>query len=81
MQIYVRPEGYLSQYIEMKKPPEEDGWLMVKVESGWVEAILEACGIPADEVCFLVRNGEAMHWDDPVQEGDRIALIPPIEGG
>lgn len=76
MTIYLRAFSHLAQWNEGTQD-----WVKVETNETNLKAILQARDFPLDEVCFIVKNGEFMDWDDVVVEGDRIELIPPIEGG
>lgn len=43
--------------------------------------ILEHLGIPAEEVSILLINGFHKKPEDPVKDGDILALFPPVGGG
>ncbi|EGL83342.1 thiamineS protein [Caldalkalibacillus thermarum TA2.A1] len=82
MHIYLRAYGHLEHYLQQGEYAGDDQqWVKLKTDSLSIKSIIRSLGIPDQEVCFLVRNGEFMDWDEQVQEGDRIELIPPIEGG
>lgn len=44
-------------------------------------AILDALGIPRQEVAILLVNGLHSKPETPVAEGDVVALFPPVGGG
>jgi sulfur carrier protein ThiS len=75
MKVYLRVYGHLERYNQSLD------WIDVETCQKSMRGFLEERGIPTDEVCFLVKNGEFMEWEDPIEEGDRIELVPPIEGG
>jgi sulfur carrier protein ThiS len=76
MKVYLRVYGHLEHYNDQSL-----NWNKIDTDSRRVRDLLKERGIPLDEVCFLVKNDEFMDWEDPINEGDRIELIPPIEGG
>lgn len=43
--------------------------------------ILKHLGIPAEEVSILLINGFHKGAEDPVKDGDILALFPPVGGG
>ena len=43
--------------------------------------ILSLLDIPAEEVSILLRNGFHRKPESPVQDGDIVALFPPVGGG
>ncbi|MCR5088308.1 MAG: MoaD/ThiS family protein [Oscillospiraceae bacterium] len=43
--------------------------------------ILRRFGIPAEEVAILLINGFHSKPEDPVRDGDVVALFPPVGGG
>ena len=45
------------------------------------EDILKNLGIPAEEVSILLINGFHRKPESPVQDGDIVALFPPVGGG
>lgn len=43
--------------------------------------IIQKLNIPAEEVSILLVNGFHKTPDEPVKDGDIIALFPPVGGG
>ena len=43
--------------------------------------ILALMGIPAEEVSILLVNGFHQKPENPVKDGDIVALFPPVGGG
>jgi sulfur carrier protein ThiS len=76
MKVYLRVYGHLDRYNNQSLE-----WQDVETSKQDIKDFLIERGIPTDEVCFLVKNGEFMEWDDLIEEEDRIELVPPIEGG
>lgn len=76
MIFYLRVYGHLEQYNQQSLD-----WIEIETNKHQVEVVLKELGFPLDEVCFLVKNGQFMSWEDPIEEGNRIELVPPIEGG
>ncbi len=84
MQIEVR------MFMEYRKYLPDDaveGKTMVTVEEGtMVDGLLESFGIPLDEPKILVINGVshgacATVNDQPLKDGDVVAIFPPVGGG
>ncbi|MBI9043402.1 MAG: MoaD/ThiS family protein [Anaerolineaceae bacterium] len=54
----------------------------VDVETGTsIKEVLLSLGLPLEEVRVIMRNNLQAELGDLVNEGDRIAFIPPIAGG
>lgn len=45
------------------------------------KSIIDALEIPLDEVAILLVNGRHNQPDKEVQDGDVVALFPPVGGG
>ena len=43
--------------------------------------VLQRLDIPAEEVSILLINGFHKKPEDPVKDGDILALFPPVGGG
>lgn len=55
---------------------------LVMVEEGTrVGDLLKHLDIPIEEVGFVVINGFVVKLDKPIDQGDKIQLFPPIQGG
>jgi sulfur carrier protein ThiS len=76
MIFYLRVYGHLEQYNQQSLD-----WVKRETNQHQAEKVLKELGFPLDEVCFLVKNGQFMSWEDHIEEEDRIELVPPIEGG
>ena len=44
-------------------------------------AILDQLAIPKEDVAIFLINGIHSKLDDPINEGDIIAIFPPVGGG
>ncbi len=43
--------------------------------------LMERLGLPAEEVKVIMRNARQIEPDEVLQDGDRVAFIPPVAGG
>jgi sulfur carrier protein len=50
-------------------------------EGATVGDCLESAGIPPSEVAIVLVNGRHAKNDQPLNDGESIALFPPIAGG
>jgi uncharacterized protein with PIN domain len=41
--------------------------------------LIETCGVPHTEVELIIRRGESLNLDEPVADGDRLAVYPVFE--
>ena len=46
-----------------------------------VEDLCEELEIPAETVKIAMVNGKMVHMNQHVEDGDRVALFPPVGGG
>ena len=46
-----------------------------------LEKIIEALGIPGNQIKLMFCNGVKCDMETIVQDGDRIGLFPPVGGG
>ncbi len=46
-----------------------------------IREIVQGLGIPPGEVGIALRNGTPVTLDEPLAEGDSLALMPRISGG
>lgn len=49
--------------------------------SATVGDVVTELGIPEDQPLITFVNGRHAHMDTPLNEGDRLAVFPPIAGG
>lgn len=45
------------------------------------ELMVNALGMPPEEVAIALVNGMMTDPDQPVKAGDQVALFPPVAGG
>ncbi len=63
--------------------PQKQSWLEVPLPAPVLLCqIVAELGIPAGEVALFIVNGEIVDRDNAiVEDGDIVALYPPIDGG
>ncbi|MBM3299194.1 MAG: MoaD/ThiS family protein [Deltaproteobacteria bacterium] len=64
-------------------PPGSSGnTCFLEVESGSTIAdLMETLNVPADLVKVVFLNGRHARDGDPVKDGDRVGVFPPVAGG
>lgn len=50
-------------------------------EGTTVSDVLNSLKVPGDAVKVIFLNGRHANEDQPLQEGDRLAVFPPVAGG
>ncbi|MCL4533922.1 MAG: MoaD/ThiS family protein [Bacteroidetes bacterium] len=78
-----RVEVYLYATLRRYQPALRHGE-PVRVEmapGATVQDLLESLGIPAEELKQTFINGISRQPDWVLEEGDRVAVFPPIAGG
>ncbi|HEY75559.1 MAG TPA: hypothetical protein G4O00_05175 [Thermoflexia bacterium] len=54
------------------------GWFELDLQGGeTVQEVIEAMGVPSDEVSITMVNGKECKREASVRDGDRVILIPP----
>jgi sulfur carrier protein ThiS len=77
MRITVELRGYLDQYA-----PMDDATFPYEMPDGaTVGDVIRRLHIPDDLSAASVVNGEATDPAQPLAEGDRLTLVPPLAGG
>lgn len=66
---------------ESLKQRQPQNGLVCLVEGSRVSDLLEALGISMDDVGILMINRADGRFDQLLQNGDLVTLIPPIGGG
>lgn len=74
MQVTIRVQGHLKQYRQM--PVTLD-----LPEGATVRMMLDASGIPWEEVGLVAVNGRQAPDEAVLHDGDQIMLLAPMEGG
>jgi molybdopterin converting factor subunit 1 len=81
MQVRVRffaraREAYGAPRADLDLPPGATLQDCFRVLSAEVPALARMEG-----ALLIARNEVYAEWEDPLQEGDEVALIPPVSGG
>lgn len=74
MQVTVRAQGHLKQY---RQTPV----ILDLPQGATVRMMLDASGVPWEEVGLVAVNGRQAPDDAVLQDGDEIMLLAPMEGG
>lgn len=80
MRIEARLYATLSKY----QPEYHAGDVMALdlAEGTTIRQLLEAeLGVPPDEVKTVFVNGAIRDFDQPLSDGDRVGIFPPVAGG
>jgi molybdopterin converting factor small subunit len=77
MRVQVELQAYLDKY-----SPNGAGQFELELPEGaTVDTLVRRLGIPDDMAQVIIVNNENSDFDRPLQEGDRVILIPPLAGG
>jgi len=79
MKIELRFYATLIKYAEKNKIPQ---FSTVELEDGTtVTSLLNKFNIPEKDVHVVIINGRNADLEQVLQDGDRVALFPPVGGG
>lgn len=77
MQVTVELQTYLEQY-------SSNGQSLFKCtlpEGATVQTLVRQLNVPEELASVIVLNDRLAEFPDPLHEGDRVTLIPPLSGG
>lgn len=77
MRVQVELQAYLDKY----SPNGASEFAIELPEGATVDTLVRRLGIPDDMAQVIIVNNESSDFDRPLQEGDRVVLIPPLAGG
>lgn len=77
MRVQVELQAYLDKY----SPDDASEFAIELPEGATVDTLVRRLGIPDDMAQVIIVNNENSDFDRPLQEGDRVVLIPPLAGG
>ncbi|MDO8885420.1 MoaD/ThiS family protein [Candidatus Oleimmundimicrobium sp.] len=79
MKIELRFYATLIKYAEKNKIPQ---FSTVEIEEGTtIASLLNKFNIPEKDVHIIIINGRNADSKQVLQDGDRVALFPPVGGG
>ena len=77
MQITVELQAYLGQY-----SPSGDAVFPYTLPDGaTVQTLVRQLNVPEELASVIVLNERSGDFEDPLHDGDRVTLIPPLSGG
>jgi sulfur carrier protein ThiS len=79
MKISVTLSTTLRNHVSDYKP--EQGLSLEVNSPATVRTLVETLGLPLREVMVVMLNGRHACLDDPVVDGDQVALFPAVGGG
>ncbi len=77
MQVTVELRTYLEQYSPNGRPLFE----YTLPEGATVQTLVRQLNVPEELASVIVLNDRLAEFPDPLHEGDRVTLIPPLSGG
>ncbi len=77
MRITVELQAYLEQY----SPDGQAVFEYTLPDGAAVQTLVRQLSVPEEMASVIVLNDRSADFDDPLQDGDRVILIPPLGGG
>jgi len=77
MRVSVRTQGHLKQF----RADRLERFILDLPDGATVGDVITVSGIPWDEVAMAAVNGAQAREDRVLADGDRVMLLPPLEGG
>ncbi len=77
MKVTVELQAYLEQYA----PNGQAVFECTLPDGATVQTLVRELNVPEEMAGVIVLNGRNADFDDPLHEGDRVILIPPLSGG
>jgi len=77
MRVTVELQAYLEQY----SPDGQAVFEYTLPDGATVQTLVRQLNVPGEMASVIVLNGRSADLDDPLQNGDRLILIPPLAGG
>lgn len=77
MRVTVELQAYLEQY----SPDGQSVFQYTLPDGATVQTLVRLLNVPEEMAGVIVLNGRSADFDDSLQDGDRVILIPPLAGG
>ena len=77
MRVTVELQAYLEQY----SPDGQAVFEYTLPDGATVQTLVRQLSVPEEMASVIVLNARSADLDDPLQDGDRLILIPPLAGG
>ncbi len=77
MRVTVELQAYLEQY----SPDGQAVFEYTLPDGATVQTLVRQLSVPEEMASVIVLNDRTADFDDPLQDGDRVILIPPLAGG
>ena len=77
MKVTVELQTYLEQY----SPNGQSLFECTLPEGATVQTLVRQLNVPEELASVIVLNDRLAEFPDPLHEGDRVTLIPPLSGG
>ena len=77
MRVTVELQAYLEQY----SPNGQAIFEYTLPDGAAVQTLIRELKLPDEMAGVIVLNERTADFDDPLQDGDRVTLIPPLAGG
>ena len=77
MRVTVELQAYLEQY----SPDGQAVFDCVLPDGATVQTLVRQLSVPEEMAGVIVLNDRNADFDNPLQDGDRVILIPPLAGG
>ena len=77
MRVTVELQAYLEQY----SPDGQSVFEYTLPDGATVQTLVRLLNVPEEMAGVIVLNGRSADFENPLQDGDRVILIPPLAGG
>ncbi|KKL18097.1 hypothetical protein LCGC14_2478930 [marine sediment metagenome] len=77
MRVTVELQAYLEQY----SPDGQAVFEYTLPDGATVQTLVRQLSVPEEMASVIVLNDRSADLDNPLQDGDRVILIPPLAGG
>jgi molybdopterin converting factor small subunit len=78
MAVLVKLSSTLRQFVSGYDPA---AGLSIEADGLTVRQALAKIGVPEEKVRVVMINGLHTNLDQPLKDGDRVGLFPPVGGG